>query len=754
MLAFEHKGEQRVAFKNELRIGEVQMSTSAIDRWSSSAAGLVSAVAVGVIAALPASAQENAALEEIVVTAQKRSEPIQDVPIAISALGSEDLAKRGVVDIAELRGSVPGLTISYSTGLNASNLVALRGVSGLPLPIGTSQATAIYLDGVYMSRPNGAFFALDDVERIEVLRGPQGTLYGRNATAGAINIITRIPGEDLRGGFDLSYGNFNTVNSRGSLSGPLGGGFAGGISAGYDRHDGYFKNTVTGNDVGDRESYTVRGSLRFASDDDAFSAVLAGDYGNIDYQGTFRNGYASLAPTAPYIGITNPHAIFVDAPSEALTESYTKLRGVALTLNYALSDAVDLTSISSYRMIDNFDAYDLDGTVAPLFFTIATNDSDTFNQELRAVLTWDRLHVTAGANYFNEKATYRLKPLGGPSAVYSLISPRDTSDLKAYAAFTQVEYDVLPALTLVGGLRFNREERDFTTDYSQLPPPGNQKVNGRIEDDVTIPSAGVNWKVTEDALLYAKYSQGYQAPGFNAQPDPLVTTANTFGAESLDAYEVGIKSEFLGRRVVLNAAGFWYEYSDLQVRYTPRVGVTAVNNAASATIKGLEVSLVARVIDALTLTVQTTYSDGTYGSFCETVAGGSPLNGDPTCADPLFADRSGNRLNLAPEWSGGISVDYALAVGTAGQLNFNAGYSFETKSYFTPANEEVVSTGGWDRVDSRIGFELNNGLEIYLYGKNLTDERYPGFALRANPTFMPVVISDPRTYGGGVRYHF
>ncbi|MCC7122400.1 MAG: TonB-dependent receptor plug domain-containing protein, partial [Gammaproteobacteria bacterium] len=183
--------------------------------------------------------------EEVVVTAQRRKERLQDVPIAISALGADTLAERGVDDVSALRGSVPGLSISNFGGVNVSNLVAIRGVSGQPLPIGAGQATAMYIDGVYLSRPDAGFFALDDVERLEVLRGPQGTLYGRNATAGAINIITREPGQQRRGGFDLSYGNFASVRAKGSLNGGLTDRLSAGISASYDRRDGYFVNTVT-----------------------------------------------------------------------------------------------------------------------------------------------------------------------------------------------------------------------------------------------------------------------------------------------------------------------------------------------------------------------------------------------------------------------------------------------------------------------------------------------------------------------------
>ncbi len=682
--------------------------------------------------------QETVQLEEVVVTAQRREERLQDVPIAISALGPEDLAKASVTDLAGLRGIVPGLTISYSAGINSSNLVSIRGVPGLTSPIGAGQATAVYLDGVYLPRPNAAFFSLDDVERLEVLRGPQGTLYGRNATAGAINIITRNPGDTLRGGFDVSYGNFDAVNARGSLSGPLTGGLSAGISASYDRHDGYFTNTVTGRDIGDRESHTVRGSFRYANSGETFSALLSGDSSKNSRQEAFRAVYAG----GVYVGIVDPDQVSLDAP----VQSYTKSYGTSLTLNYKASEHLDLISITADRKITASDIYDLDGSaVPPALLARSYNTSKTFSQELRGVFSSDRLNVTAGVNYFNEDAAYRL---GDPAAP----APADTSELNAYAAFTQIEYEIVPKITLVGGLRYNKEDRDFVVDYSRSVPAG-ARTSGNIEDSTFIPSAGANWKLSSDFLLYAKFGRSYQAPGFNGQPGAASGLPNTFDAEYLNAYEAGIKSQLLDRRLTFNAAAFWYDYKDLQVRTVTAPGQTNINNAASATIKGAEVSLTAAVTRNLTLSGQGAYIDTAYGDFCEPISGGAPLNNDPICADPTRADRSGNRLNLAPRWSGSVSASYLVPVGT-NQLTFSASYSWESNSYFTAANQSVLGTSGWDRLDSRLSLTLKSGLELYAYGKNLTDVRYVGYALPGTATLTPTVVSDPRTCGAGLRYHF
>jgi iron complex outermembrane receptor protein len=693
--------------------------------------------------------------QEIIVTAQRREERLQNVPIAISALGGQELAQRGVLDAAGLRGAVPGLAISYSAGINASNLVSIRGVSGLPAPIGASQATAIYLDGVYLSRPNAAFFSLDDIERIEVLRGPQGTLYGRNATAGAINIITRTPGDQVRGGIDASYGSFNSVNLRGSLSGPLGGGLSAGLSAGYNRHDGYFRNLVTSNRIGRQESYTVRGSLRYADAADVFSATVAGDISRNSQPSVFRNLYTSIAPTASFVGIGDPDFVSSDAASENQLGGVTKSGGASLTLAYRATPDLELTSITAYRKVTASDNYDVDGTAAPVVFSRSYNTSKTFSQELRGVWQSGKLNLTAGANLFSEDATYGLAPFAAPTSVLPLTAPFNTSDLKAYAAFAQLELEVARSLVLTGGLRFNREERSFTVDYTRAPVPG-VFANGRIADNQVMPSAGINWKPSADVLLYVKFSRGYQAPGFNAQPGAgtALSQSNIFGAEHLSAYEAGIKSQLLGRRVTFNLAGFWYGYKDLQVRNTIGAGVTEISNAAIARVKGVEAELNVQVVKGLRFNGHVTYADARYRTFCERIAGGAPLANDAPCANPLFADRGSNRLNLAPEWSGMVGVSYTTPIKDAGMLLFNASYSWESTSFFTAANETPLSTGGWNQVNARIGFEFAGGPEVFFFGKNLTNNRYTGFALRASPTWSPAVVNDPRIYGVGARYHF
>jgi iron complex outermembrane recepter protein len=735
------------------------------------AATSVLAIGTSAYAQEGAGAEVEAADEnpnEIVVTAQRREERLQDVPISISAVSSEELSKRSVTDLSGLAGAVPGLSITHFTGFNASNLVAIRGISGQPLPIGAGQVTAIYLDGVYLSRPDAAFFSLDDVERLEVLRGPQGTLYGRNATAGAINIITREPGDEIKAGLDFSFGNFDSVSAKGSITGPIVGGLSAGFSASYANHDGYVTNVTTGHDMNARESYTLRGKLRYAADDERFVANLSADYSAVDANPAFKNLYASVAPGSAFLGLGNPKEVTNDLGSELLNQQTVRSKGIGLTLKYDASDAVELFSITSKRKVTALTVYDLDGTAAPGIVSFGRNSSETFNQELRASISGERVRATLGGNYFREEASFDFAS-GIPTAVLTNPQVKDATVLNAYALFGQFEFDLTDRLTVVGGLRFNSERRTFSLDYRAFPPVGvvtGQLVSGRVEDDAFIPSAGLNFKASEDVLFYAKVSQGYQAPGFNVAPG-FPGSVDTFDAEKVWSYEAGIKSQFWDRRVTFNAAGFYYDYQDIQVRSTTGLGITSIDNAANAKIKGVEATFSVVPVSGLTLSAQATYIDAKYDSFCAPVSAGTPALADPpftdaACTIPLvapvagltYAQRAGNALNQAPEWAGGLTLDYRTPIGDAGEFNINVGYSWESNVFYTVANEVPLSSGGWERLDARVGFKISSGPEIYVYGRNLTDDRYVGYALRASPTLAPVIANEPRTYGIGIRHRF
>ncbi|KSB89111.1 hypothetical protein AS593_04240 [Caulobacter vibrioides] len=671
-----------------------------------------------------------------------------DVPIALSVAGREELARRGARDLSDLVGAVPGLSIAGFTGGNASNLVSIRGVAGQVLPIGSGQPVAIYLDGVYLSRPDAAFFGLDDVERIEVLRGPQGALYGRNATAGAINIITRTPGAELQGGGEIRLGNLEAVSARGSVGGPLSARLSAGLSGSYLRHDGAIRNTVTGDRLNGRDARTVRGQLRYRSADRRFEAVLSGDLTRDRATPVFKNGYAS---SGAFVGIGEADVFASDAASQARTARRTANDGLALTLTHRLLEALELVSITGWRDLDSTVAYDADASAAPSLLTGATNHSATFSQEVRGVFTGRRVRITAGASVFTERARYGLST-GAPAAPPSFTHLVDRSELTAWAAFGQFEADLSDRLTLVTGLRHDHERRDFTIDYRRAPVPG-RLLSGRVWDSVLIPSIGLTYRAGADLLVYAKASRGYQPPGFNFAPGASATAANIFRRETLWAYEAGVKAGLADRRVAFDAAAFVYDYSDIQIRSTIGLGLTRVDNAASARLAGVEASLAARLSHGFSLRARGAYLHARYRTFCQAISAGDPQGADPPCG-PGRADRSGNRLNLAPRWSGGLGLEYARTL-PAGRLSASLSYEVSSSVFYVgAANEPQLSGRAWRMLGGEAGFQVESGPEVFVYGRNLTDEGFLSFAARVAPASAFLVINDPRTYGAGIRYRF
>ncbi|WP_084250456.1 TonB-dependent receptor [Sphingomonas mali] len=682
---------------------------------------------------------------DIIVTAQRRAERIQDVPIAITAVSSDQIAARNVVTINDLQGSVPGLSIAGFAGVNGTNLISLRGVAGQPVPIGASQATAVYLDGVYLSRPDAAFFGLQDVQRVEVLRGPQGTLYGRNATAGAINIVTEAPGDQFHGKFDVNYGNYNTYSAGAYLSGPLGGGFAASASFSANGHDGYFINTVNNRRIGDANSYT--GRLKLAYRNGGFDATLSADYTQKYSQDIFTpirlvNGQITYAT----------RYIATDIGNQIGT--HVKTQGLALTLNMDVADNVKLTSISSYRKFNFFVIYDIDGTALNVAHVIDTNDNSTFNQEVRAVYDHGGLKVTLGANYFNEKAEVRIRLNPTQLTKTQLIAdprPRAKSDLNTLAAFLQTEYDITHNLTASAGVRLNYEKRDFVVDYSTA---GFSPTIGQLSDTAVLPAFGLNYKPDRNVLLYAKVSEGYQAPGFAYQPG-AGNVANTFKAEKLWAYELGAKTQLLDRLLTFNVAAFYYDYKDIQLRRLISPSISVIDNVGAARVKGAEAEVILTPLRGLTLNAQATYSDATYTRFCEGITSGTPLGDDQPCTGTPVptANRAGNALNLAPRWSGGVGFSFERGLGASSTLKLSGNYSFETKSYFTADNSPLLNTQGWHRLDARAGLAFKNGLELYVFGRNITGDRHIVDGFRGSRDLIGVV-NDPATYGGGVKFRF
>ncbi len=692
---------------------------------------------------------------DIIVTAQRREESLQKVPVAISALGSESLANRQVVSARDLAGSVPSLDVTGQRGGNASASFAIRGLADLGSAIGSPSLTAVYLDGVYLAVPDAAVFELDAVERLEVLRGPQGTLYGRNATAGAINIITRAPTDHLTAEAELSYGNMQTYRAKAWLSGSLTEGLTASLSGALSGRGDYLTNLYPGREgekLGARNSKTIRGKLRYEGAN--FDATLSGDYSR-DTSVSHNVVITDLA-TGAYVGFGDGNVIWTSVPDfiRNKNEGY----GGNLTINADVTDDLTLTSITALRKNEGNINLDFWGKpIAALTRIAGFIDRKTFSQEIKGFYTGDRLKATFGLNYYHETGGY-IQIRNPTSSSDTSYSPIVASTLKAYAAFGQLEYDVTDTLTAVAGLRVNHEVRDYDIDYTRSPATPRPIFKGRLTGTDLPWNVGLNFQPTSSALLYAKVSQGYLGKGFNPLPGNGYRGDPAFAGQSVRSYEIGAKTQWFDKAVTLNVAGFYYKYNDIAARSTT-LDQFLIANDADGTGKGVEMELSLNPVRGLNLSGNLSYVHATYSSYCEPLEATAPALGDAVCTTPggqVGSDRSGNFMNDAPEWMWGVHLSYEQPLSGEASLTANVSYNHQSNSFFRASNNPLTSSmGGYNHLNAKLSFKANENFELYLYGSNLTNDRYITYSAQSTAAaIIGFVDRDPRSYGIGAKIRF
>ena len=733
----------------------------------------------------PAMAQDNTdtadegdGLGMIVVTAQKRSENIQDVPIAISAVGSEFLESRGIDSIDKLGTIAPNVKIERAPASKSISQIAIRGSVTINPAITWEPAVGLYLDGVYIAKAQGSIFDVADLERIEVLRGPQGTLYGRNALAGAVNLITKKPSGEAGGLAEVTYGSFDEMRVRGVLDLPQMGAFSAKVSGQYRKRDGLI-DLAPGNPSGrsstdsiDSGSFMVQ--LR-AELSDNFTADYTYDYSKASQTPPFsqllsvnRNGdprdifdpggpsYAFGGAFFPLDTVANPDRITsasIDAPAYERSRSY----GHALTLTLGLGDA-ELKSITAYRDLAWADGLDLDGSPFPVAFTQRITDYNAFSQELQITgqAFNDALSYVVGGFYFDEKAE-TLNPqtyFGGGVDLDSNYG----SNTEAFALYAQLDYKLTEALKLTLGGRYTHERKDISRFFRVNFDPANGIFAPLVVADLAYgsipdatyknfsPAVTLAYKASENVNLYARFARGFKSGGFNGESNVFAapTAACPSGAlelcapyrpEKVDSFELGLKTQLLDSRVVFNVAAFRDERKDMQLSvFTATTGAASiVQNAAAARIQGLEFETVIRPIDALTINASLAFLDSEYKRFID---GG--------------IDVSNNRaFPHAPKTTAAIGVDWRVAEGDWGRLNLYADLSYSSK-YFTfpyaltaPARSDQVAQTSQSPGRSIVNMRATvaeiplGGVEadLSVFVRNLTKEADPSNFIDFGPHF-------------------
>jgi iron complex outermembrane receptor protein len=688
-----------------------------------------------------AAEQDPAArVSEIVVTAERRSERLEDVPISVTAIQADTLTAAGITSTRDLALVTPGLRID-AVGVYVAP--SIRGISTLLTTPTASANVATYVDGVYQQTMLSAIYSLPDVQQIEVLKGPQGTLFGRNATGGAMLINTVSPSfSEARGQASLSYGRFNEIIGKGYVTAPINDKVAVGLAVFGEHYDGYKRDVLKGGARGGRvNDYLVRGKLRFLPWEGA-DFTLTALYGRRDdYDSLKYSNYDGNTIGRRFV----PASLIADEPHEFSADAYgaTKVRqkSVSLRGDIRLGPGT-LTTTSAYSR-STFDVLlDSDNSPAPLARVAFPANTKSWTQELvYATDKIDRLHFVAGAFYFHNIGGFDpLNVNNFSSAIYT----SDKSD--AYAAFGTVTLDVTDQLSLTGGLRYSHERQiaKAALRVNTSAPPGALNPLGRKSWSSTTPRASVLYKLNDDANLYFTYSEGFKSGTFNT----VSFQAAPIDPEKVTAYEVGIKG-FLGRTFSYNGALFHYSYKDLQVPTIANAGgVQLLTNAATAKIKGAELNATWKATDQFSLTAGATYLHARYDKFPDaSVIVPTGLGSNVT----ISRDVSGNVMIRSPTFSGNLTASYTVPT-SSGDFEANGTLYYSSKVYFDvgdrivqPAYATLNATLSWRPHDS--------GATFRLWGRNLTDHDVI-FSTIISGTSDAVAYLPPRSFGVEVSYAY
>ncbi len=765
---------------------------------------LLAGVAMPVIAQTPATpppavAEPDTSLGEIVVTAERRKSSVQDTPISITAFDGAALAEQGVVTVENLSEITPALQI-YSEQINNEEFI-IRGVGRSNEDLTSDSGVAVNLNDVYLAQSSEADAALFDIERVEVLRGPQGTLYGKNAVGGVINIITRKPTDQLNGYVSTEIGGLGRRQFEAAAGGPVIDDVLSARLAGYSLHtDGAYRNLTTGRRANGVDTQAVRGSLRLTPGN-GWEVNLIGDYSNLRQRGVLKSVIVDTPGTplilkdffqAPY---PTQESRIRSGRSEVEGEQGIRQYGGVLRIDKALA-AGTVSLISSYRHERSDNLEDVDRTSQDLNNFQGLQHTWATTNELRFVSDDDgplaaggRLHWSAGLYWFHEKGTrnqiidlFGCTPASQPCDANTPDNPDDgligpgspdyqnstASFLQrlttnSYAAFGQAKFDITDTLGLTAGLRYTSETKDFTLDATSVAnqaggdpftlfQPGGA-FSGAVKQTWRrlTPKVVAEYEPNRDLHFYASYARGFKSGGFNGQagtPDELAP----FSPETADNFEVGVKSELFDRRLRINAAAFYINFDDLQVSGVNEQGLVITNNAATSRIKGFEIEATVRPVAHLTLNGGISYLDARYKSyfieaFDPTIEGGPPF---------FTLDLSHKRLANVPVYSGTAGAVYDVPLAGGSSVRLAADVTFKGN---TLDNELNLRANPYAVVDARIGWtSANSRFDVSAWVRNLTDKVYyrgggaiPDFNKR---TTRVGLVADPRTFGVTAKLSF
>lgn len=705
-------------------------------------------------------------LEEIVITARKVSESLQDVPIAVSAFTADSLKKRGLSNISEIGDYTPSLIMDFTsalTGSSASITTYIRGIGQSDFLLTIDPGVGLYVDGVYVARSVGGIVDLLNLERIEVLKGPQGTLFGRNTIGGAINILSAMPGEVFALKADATIGSYNRRDLRMTADIPLiEDKLLSSLSFSTKNRDGYAKRIpFTGEhgpdisyptqaigqntELGDENTFTAKGIFQLNATDrlqatlivdatrsrahSAASKLLRAYPGETQLAGLYNGCIAGLIPLSacgPAYNLNNddnplndrtpfddrfmtddPFTTYGTGPNF----SNLDLFGIALTLDYAITDDIDFKSITAYRKLDA--EFGRDGDNSPITIDHTSNlyEHSQFTQELQMTgLSMDgKLKWLAGLYYFEESGRDNVfVPLGG--LPFLSLDELNIVDNVSYAAFGQASYSLTDDLSITAGIRYTKENKDYRPVHIETVSGDMLVPDDTAELDITdtSPRIGVEYRWNENLFTYASVSKGFKSGGFTGRTVDPQPAARPFKPEKVWAYEVGFKSDLADGRVRLNGAAYYTDYSNLQV--VNQEGITPITvNAGKAEIKGAELELQAMATDNLVLTVGLAYTDAKYVEI----------------SDPFATISTDHKFANTPEFSSTVGVEYTVDMDNEGTLMVHADWNYNSTIYNDAENTPELTQPALHLFNAAVTYSHpGEQWELVLGGRNLSDQKY------------------------------
>lgn len=709
-------------------------------------------------------ADQQSVIEEVTVTAQKRQQSMQDVSVAVSAFSGDAIEKMGFEEGLDITQQVPNMNFFAIFGEASSPSVSLRGISLVNFSDSWESPVSIYVDDVYRGNPAGSAIQLFDLERVEVLRGPQGTLYGRNTTGGLVHYVSRKPTDDFEASASASYGSYSERIVEGMVSGPISDGVRGRVALKSTVNDGWQTNTVTGDKLNDTDSFGYRTQLEFdLADSGSLLLNVHGSKADQQSVGFAHMGYLEYADPDPEVDAGAPTCsigriqsglctseTFAMTGAEAVDGKFdpehvasgaadglgTEIDtfGTSATLSWDFEN-FSLTSITAYEELDKFLQDDGDGTAVVWFDEQYAVDAEQYTQEIRLNGSTDNATWVTGFYYYKDDRGLLTE---APTTADGLWHrERVTLDSESWAVFGQAEYDLNPELTLVTGLRYTEEDRDFTeisgpvfSTYDKLD------VKDDLSESATTGRIGLDWRPSAGTLAYASFSTGFKSGGFSGSYNRNLTATRPVTSEDITNFELGLKTT-VADRFRVNAAAFNYTVEDYQAQVFLTVADgSVITNAGDVTGTGAEIEITAPITDNFEVIGGAGWLDTEFDS--EQIF---QVAGDSYTLD-------GNELPSAPEFTYNLMARYYMSLGDSGDLVFQGDYAWQADHFLQIENDPYSKHDSYGLANASVSWHsADDQYSVTGFVNNLNDEEYFTYQNTLGSDWGYGVWGQPRTTG-------